>query len=48
MITFGKCCNPIPGDQIVGFITRVEGVTIHRGNCKNIPTISNLDRLLNV
>tara|TARA_Y100001970_G_C13734262_1_gene603002 strand:- start:77 stop:640 length:564 start_codon:yes stop_codon:yes gene_type:complete len=48
MITFGKCCNPIPGDQIVGFITRGRGVTIHRGNCKNIPTISNLDRLLNV
>ena len=48
MISFGKCCNPIPGDSIVGYITRGRGVTVHRGNCTNIPSSSNLDRMLNV
>ena len=48
MISFGKCCNPIPGDPIVGYITRGRGVTVHRGNCTNIPSSSDLDRMLNV
>ena len=48
MITFGRCCNPIPGDEIVGYITRGRGVTIHRDNCNNIPSSSNSDRLLSV
>ena len=48
MISFGKCCNPIPGDSIVGYITRGRGVTVHRGNCTNIPSSSDLDRMLNV
>lgn len=36
MINFGRCCNPLPGDDIVGFITRGRGVTIHTGNCHNV------------
>jgi RelA/SpoT family (p)ppGpp synthetase len=33
---FAKCCNPIPGDDVIGFVTHTEGVKIHRKNCKNI------------
>jgi guanosine-3',5'-bis(diphosphate) 3'-pyrophosphohydrolase len=36
LVRFAKCCNPIPGDDIVGFITRGRGVTIHVSNCKEI------------
>ena len=49
MANFGKCCNPIPGDSMVGFITRGRGMTVHRANCYNLP-ISNeeSDRLVPV
>lgn len=33
MVRFGKCCNPLPGDEIVGFITRGRGVTVHTSDC---------------
>jgi GTP diphosphokinase / guanosine-3',5'-bis(diphosphate) 3'-diphosphatase len=36
MVNFAKCCNPVPGDTIKGFITRGRGVTIHNANCPNL------------
>jgi len=48
MLQFGKCCNPIPGDEIVGFVTRGRGVTVHRADCKNLPVSQEKDRLINV
>jgi GTP pyrophosphokinase len=36
MIRYAKCCNPVPGDKIVGFISRGRGVTIHTADCSNV------------
>lgn len=35
LVRFGHCCNPVPGDEIVGFITRGRGVTVHKSDCLN-------------
>lgn len=49
MVSFGKCCNPIPGDEMVGFITRGRGLTVHRTNCNSLPILSKeSDRLIPV
>ncbi len=39
LVKFGKCCDPVPGDAISGYITRGFGVTIHRANCINALTM---------
>ncbi|MBN2332897.1 MAG: bifunctional (p)ppGpp synthetase/guanosine-3',5'-bis(diphosphate) 3'-pyrophosphohydrolase [Deltaproteobacteria bacterium] len=36
LVRFAKCCNPLPGDRVIGFITRGRGVTIHRPDCKHV------------
>ena len=48
MISFPKCCSPIPGDNIIGYITRGKGVTVHRVNCKNLPMRQDRDRFIDV
>jgi len=46
--SMARCCNPMPGDQIVGFITRGRGATIHRQDCPNILRTKDRERLLQV
>ena len=49
MANFGKCCNPIPGDDLLGFITRGRGITAHRSDCSSLPLLNKeSDRLVPV
>ncbi|MFV0344428.1 MAG: RelA/SpoT family protein [Anaerocolumna sp.] len=43
-VRFSKCCSPVPGDEIVGFVTRGRGVSIHRTDCVNLMNLSEEDR----
>lgn len=43
-VRFSKCCSPVPGDEIIGFVTRGRGVSIHRTDCVNMMNLSELDR----
>ncbi|MFW5633236.1 MAG: ACT domain-containing protein, partial [Acetivibrio ethanolgignens] len=44
-VRFSKCCSPVPGDEIVGFVTRGRGVSIHRTDCVNVINLPEEDRV---
>lgn len=48
LTTFARCCNPAPGDEIVGYITRGRGATIHRQDCPNILRLKERERIIKV
>ncbi|MCH5268166.1 MAG: bifunctional (p)ppGpp synthetase/guanosine-3',5'-bis(diphosphate) 3'-pyrophosphohydrolase [Lachnospiraceae bacterium] len=43
-VNFSKCCSPVPGDEIIGFVTRGRGVSIHRTDCINMMNMTDTDR----
>ncbi len=48
-VKLAKCCTPVPGDEIVGFVTRGAGVSVHRGDCVNVPSLqAEPDRMVEV
>jgi GTP pyrophosphokinase len=48
LTTMARCCNPVPGDDIVGYITRGRGATIHRSDCPNMLRMNERDRIVRV
>ena len=48
LVHIGRCCNPIPGDPIIGFITRIRGVTVHKQDCPSARHEDEPERLVNV
>ena len=49
MIKYGKCCSPIPGDDVTGFVTRGRGMTVHKSTCHSLPLVTQeTDRLVSV
>ncbi len=48
LVRFAKCCSPIPGDPILGYVTRGKGVTIHRATCPSVLSERDIERLIDV
>ncbi len=48
LVRFAKCCSPIPGDAITGYVTRGKGVTVHRASCPSVLSERDIERLIDV
>src|SRR3989454_3729386 len=40
MVRYAQCCQPVPGDSVVGYVTQGRGISIHRNDCPNLLTLS--------
>lgn len=48
LVNIARCCGPVPGDNIIGYVTRGRGVTVHREDCSNIAGVTDPERLIEV
>jgi len=48
LVNLARCCSPMPGDEIIGYITRGRGVTVHRTDCPNMQALKDIERLIDV
>jgi GTP pyrophosphokinase len=48
LVRYAQCCQPVPGDVVVGYVTQGRGISIHRGDCPNLLTLSDTDRRVEI
>jgi GTP pyrophosphokinase len=48
LTTLGRCCKPMPGDEVIGYTTKGRGITVHRADCPNLASVRDTERLVKV
>jgi GTP pyrophosphokinase len=48
MVRYAQCCQPVPGDHVVGYVTQGRGISIHRADCPNLLTLSAVERRVDI
>jgi len=48
LTTLGRCCKPMPGDEVIGYTTKGRGITVHRADCPNLASVRDTERLVRV